>query len=557
MKKNVFLFMIICLAGSACARAVENIPNPPGKTAAKIIRVLQDFESGGSMRSNQPTAIKIEASDKTDMGKGCLHVTVPKGFDWKWKGWDGKQNATLENVQISSLSCPYLPPEADAIRLKVKIVSGRAIIAVGGPVSQIGNSDVFCDPKLIEPVNGDTWQTVEFSLNQPLVRNYRRANFTVELPVIYYTRWVQEPIYLYIFTLPEKLHPETETELFIDQVELVAKGEGRDFPKFAAKDVKDISTIASFKTEKDVENVLSVAHGYSITKPFEFGYRRKADPNARPMADYIKKSSPFIQQEDTHYPAPRYSLVAGMDGRKALQAECMWAEEGQIVTVKTQGDVKANAFKFTLKPDYPAVSKGTIYSFESEGKKAHAVDFIVFVSPKGTDFPWHDIEATDELKQAFKESGYKGPGAKYDYLLTTDKVKCINVPDIRQAGSFGFYFARRHMAAGDWSTAIVPFADFVCVYGQGACKEMQLKQFPLSPENISAIGILAPYGTGHGMIVIDDISYVSVPGTPEELRSYWQVPDPAKVKMIKLPRFNRYGVSTMMTLGEDTPDYLK
>ncbi|HCE45274.1 MAG TPA: hypothetical protein DET40_17175 [Lentisphaeria bacterium] len=523
----------------------------------KVIKVLQDFESPGGARSNQPTAIKVEASDKTDIGKGCLHVTVPKGFDWKWKGWDGKQNATLENAQVSILSGPYLPPEADAIRMKVKILSGRAILAPGGPVSQIGNSDVFCDPKLVEPVKGDAWQTVEFSLNQPLMRNFRRANFTTGLPVVYYTRWVQEPVYLYIFALPEKLHTETETELFIDQVELVAKGEGRAFPKFAANDVKEISTIASFKTEKDLGNVLSVAHGYSISKPFEFGYRRKADPEARALPDYMKKSSPFVQQEGTLYPAPRYSLVAGVDGRKALQAECTWAEEGQIVTIRTQADAKANAFKFTLKPDYSSISKGNTYVIESGGKKAHAVDFIIFVSPKGGDFPWHDIEATDELKQAFKDSGYTGPGAKHDFLLTTERSKSINVPDIRQAGSFGFYFARRHMPAGEWTSSIVPFADFICVYGQGDCKDMQLKQLPLAAENISAIGVLAPFGTGHGTIAIDDISYVSVPGTPAELRSFWQVPDVSKVKLIKIPEYKRYGVSVLMTLGEDAPDYLQ
>jgi hypothetical protein len=526
-------------------------------TDGKVIKVLQDFESAGNMKSNQPTAIKVEKFSKTDSGSSCLHVSIPEAFDWKWKGWDGKQDMPLENVSLSTLCGPYLPPEADAIRMNVKITSGRAIISVGGPVSQIGNSDVLCDPKLVEPGKYDAWQTVEFSLNQPLVRNFRRPNFTSDIPVVYYTRWIQEPVYLYLIALPEKLRPAEETDLYIDQIELISKGEGKPFPKFESSQVKEIAVIADFEAEEDIKNVFSVGHGYSIIKPFEFGYLRKKDPSARQIPDYIRISSPFIQQEDTHYPAPRYSISEGMNGKKALHAECMWAEEGQIITVKTNGDVRANAFKFTIKPDYPAMQQSSINNFEFEGKKAHTVDFIVFVSPKGTDFPWHDIEATDALKQAFNESGYKGPGAKYDYLLTTDRNTCVNMPDIRQAGSFGFYSARRYLPAGNWSSAIVPFADFVCVYGQGACKEMQTKQTMLSPENIAAVGILAPYGSGHGTIAIDDISYVSVPGTPDGLRSFWQVPALSKEKLIKLPRFQRYGVSVMMTSDEDTPDYLK
>jgi hypothetical protein len=344
--------------------------------------------------------------------------------------------------------------------------------------------------------------------------------------------------------------------LYLDQIELIARGEGKPFPQFDSTDVKDIAVIADFESEKDMARMCSVGHGYSIAKPFEFGYRRNPDPNAPPIADYIKRSSPFVAEEGTHYPAPRYSLVPGMNAGKALQAECSWAEEGQIITVKTQADARANALRCTVKPDYPATAR-TIYRCEVAGKAAHAVDFIVFVSPKGTDFPWQDIEATDELKQAFKDSGYAGPGAKFDYLLTLQRNTCVKAQDIRQAGSFGFYFARRLMTAGEWSSTTIPFADFVCVYGQGACRDLQLQQVMLNPENIAAVGLLAPYGTAHGTIAIDDLTFVAVPGKPEDLRSYWQVPDVSQARLIKLPGLDAYGGSTLMTLGKDAPPYLK
>jgi len=560
IKQTICLASIISLslsAGVFNSGAADEAGAASEKQAGggKVIRLLQDFETGSSIRNPAGIPVRAEISDKTGMGKSCLRISVPAGFDWTMKGRDGK-DAPLENVCLYTLSCPYLPPEADAIRMKVKVVSGRTIIAPGCPVSQMGNSDVLCDPQLVE-ARGDAWQTVEFSLNNNLVRNFRRANFTKDLPVVYFTRWAQEPIYLYLVALPEKLRPAEDTEIYIDQVELISKGEGRPFPKIEGSKIKEVSSIADFTNGQGMENVFSVAHGYSISKAFEAGYRRNIPPGASSFPEYMRKTCPFMNEEGFLYTAPRYSFADGPEGRKFLQAECEWAEEGQIITFKTQGDVNANAFKFTLKADYPALSKPSIYSFDVDGKKTLAVDIIVFVSPKGADFPWNDIGATDELKQSYKDSGYKGPGSKYDYLLTTDRSKCIKVGEIGQAGAFGFYSTRRHVPAGEWSDIVVPFADFICVYGQGSCKDMQAKQLPLSPGNISAIGVLAPYGTGHGAISFQKASYVSVPGNPAELRSYWQVPDPAKIKMIKLPRFNRYGTSTMMTAGEDAPDYMK
>jgi hypothetical protein len=550
MRKSALMHLALLLPGFLMLAPLSGLG-----AEGTVIKVLQDFEAKDSARSTPGSAIKVEISKQTDFGKSCLQVTIPKGFNWRWKGWNGTQDMPLNNAFLATLSGPYLPPETDAVRMKVKVASGRAIIAVGGPVNQIGNSDVYCDPQLIEAGKDKGWQTIEISLNQRLMRNYRRPNFTVDLPVVYYTRWAQEPFYLYLLALPEKLRPTEETVVYIDQVELIARGEGKPFPKLDGSIGKDVAMIADFDSEKDLAQVSSVGHGYSIIKPFEFGYRRQADPNARPLPDHIKKSSPFIQEEGTHYPAPRFSLIKGKSGGKALQAECLWAEEGQITTVKTLGDAKANAFRLTLKPDYRLMQP--IYNFKVNGKAANVVDFIVFVSPKGSDFPWGDIEATDELKKAFKDSGYRGPGAKYDYLLTMDRNPCVKAGDIRKAGSFGFYFARRYVAAGEWSTVTIPFADFVCVYGQGACKDMQSRQQMLSPKNIAAIGVLAPYGSGHGTIGIDNIGYVAVPGTPAELRSFWQVPEVDKVKLVKLPNFSQYGVPVLMTLGEDAPQYLK
>jgi hypothetical protein len=513
---------------------------------AGAIKVLQDFETGTGLMASRQAGIAAEISPDTTFGQSCLKVAVAKDFTWRWKGWDGRQDAPLDTVRLATLSGPYLPPEADAIRMKIRMASGRAIVTVGGPVSQVGNSDVFCDPQLVDAKDGDGWRTVEFSLNQRLARNFRRPNFSGDLPVVYYTRWAQEPVYLCVAALPDALRPATDTVFFVDQVELISRGEGRPFPAFDAAEVKVVGTIADFESEQDLTNVFSVAHGSALAKSFEAGYRRNAGSTTNALPEHIRKSSPFIQQEGIPYPAPRYTRVEGRGGSVALQAECAWAEEGQIVTIKARANADANAIALAIKPVFPAASSGT-FAFEYGGRRAHAVDFIVFVAPAGAEFPWRAFGPSEDLQKLLREGGYHGPGKTFDYLLTMD----------RRAGDFGFYTARRYVPAGAWSTAVIPFADFVCVYGHGACRNMQLGQQLLQPENIAAVGFLAPFGSGHGTIAVDDVACVHVPGSTQDLRSFWQVPDIARARLIRLPRYAQYGAWALMTLGEDAPAFLK
>ncbi len=528
-----------------------------GIARAGVLQVLEDFETAGNLPSTGVTGLVTEVSGETESGRGCLKVTVAKAFNWRWRGWNGQQDGPLDAIRLAVLSTPYLPPEADAVRMRVRIGSGRAILAVGGPVSQLGNSDVFCDPQLLDLKDGSAWRTVEFSLNQRVARNFRRPNFSADLPVVYYTRWAQEPLYLCLVALPEPLRAEEDTVLWVDQVELVARGEGKPFPSFDESSVTKVASIADFDTYPQEPRVYSVGHGYSIAPSFEAGYRRATTNAAEKIPGFIRASSPFIREEGLAYPAPRYTRVEGANGTGALQAEGVWAEEGQIVTLKTRGHEQANALALTLKADFPAPLTPR-YSFVHAGQPAHVVDFVVFVAPPGEEFPWRDLEASDELQQALQESGYQGPGARYDYLLAAGRAAAgVRVPDIRKAGAFGFYTARRYVPAGAWSKVLVPFDDFICVYGQGACQDLQRRQAPLRPEWIAAIGWLAPYGARHGTIAVDEVAYARVPGAAADLRSFWQAPEPASVRMIPLTFYQQYRTWTMMTLGEDAPAFLQ
>jgi hypothetical protein len=416
----------------------------------------------------------------------------------------------------------------------------------------MGCSDVFCDPQLLETSEG--WQTVEFSLNHPILRNFRRANFTKDLPVVAYTRWAQEPLQLYVLALPEKLRPAGETTVLFDQFELVARNEGKPFPDFANAAVNRSPIVDFNSSTAALKNVCTVAHGYSTLDSFEQGYRRRPHSELRPVPEQFQKTSSFIRQEGIAYPAPRISLVDIAQNTRALRAECVWMEEGQIVSFKTKAPAEANALSWTLQTNLPNLPRN--YRFKINGTDARAVDFVVFVSPHGdADFPWEAMAPKPELQEAFARSNYAGPGAKFDYLLVSQKNVLAATADIASAPSFGFYTTRRLLPAETWSELVVPFSDFMCVYAQGSCTEMQRSQQALFPETIAAVGIVLPFATGHGSILVKSASFGTLPAAeqpPHSLRSYWQPPvTPPPV----LHRLHDFG-GLWMSLDHQKPDFL-
>ncbi|MEZ5434327.1 MAG: hypothetical protein R3F31_24830 [Verrucomicrobiales bacterium] len=85
---------------------------------------------------------------------------------------------------------------------------------------------------------------MEFSLNHPLWRNFRRAGFSTEAPRNYYTRWSQEPTALYVAG-------GSSGECLLDQAELIAHGEGRAFPHFEPDQVKRRASSRTSRTDTD------------------------------------------------------------------------------------------------------------------------------------------------------------------------------------------------------------------------------------------------------------------------------------------------------------------
>jgi hypothetical protein len=524
---------------------------------AKVLRVLEDFETqhhySPKIEPQDPKSpIQVEYARETPFGRRCLRVAVSPDWDWKWKGWDGNGPArVVPSTGVCVLSGPFLPPEADAVRMKVKVLSGRFIFLVGGATTHQGNSDAFSVTPVEAAPGAPEWRTVELSLNHGLVQNCRRPEFGKDAPMIYLTRWPHELIGLSLG------HP-SHGEALLDDIELVSRGEGRPFPAFDERQVETIRPIADFERDPAAGDAYRVCYGILPSLSFWQSYARDdraLDPNIpRP---YEKALSSMVREEGIRHPAPRLGRVEGArPGRKALSAECYWMEECQMVAVKTEGEPRANALRFVLKAQYPVQLFKDRCEFEYDGKSSVCVDFVVFVGPAGEPFPWDQVEASEELKKAFAERNYAGPGSRYDYFFHPAPTPLTRGKDLKRAGSIGWYQARRFIPRNAWATTVVPFADFVCVYGQGSLEERWMKQAPLDGAQVKAVAFLAPYSSNQGTIAVDEIAYVKVPGKPEELRSFWQHPDMSRVKLFNT-RWHFHDTWKYQSEGEPLPEYLK
>ncbi len=89
------------------------------------------------------------------------------------------------------------------------------------------------------------------------------------------------------------------------------------------------------------------------------------------------------------------------------------------------------------------------------------------------------------------DTPYTGGGERYDYFFHPKPTHLTQGRDVRKAGSVGWYHARRYVPHGEWASPVLPFADFVCVYGAGRCAEMFRRQLPLEGRHVRAVAFFA------------------------------------------------------------------
>ena len=412
-------------------------------------------------------------------------------------------------LETLDLGIKFFPPEADAIRMRVKAVTGKVIIGPGGPTAYFGNSDVFLRPVLVDAAkDGAGWRTVEFSLHEGLGRNFRRAGFSANAPWIYYARWAQEPTRFYVFK-------GSGGEIQIKDIEIVAKGIAKPFPVFAEADVIPVATLADFHQENAGADKAFTALVGGSAKEFEASWN---------PAEKI-----------THPPA-EIQIADDPEAGKVLHARGLFLEEMSAVGITLSNSQDGDGLRFRIKADTEAAN------MMIPAVPGQPLDFLLYVSANSSTFDWKPFSPSSELLNGSRKG--------YDRNLTYEKLKGM------EGLSLAIYHARRFVPKGRWSDVTIPFADFLCIYGRGDLSTSFQKQLALDPRKLVAAAVLAPWprkGRFETSIDIRDISLVKIRG--ETLKSYFQFPDPAALRSVKS---GKGGLSFLLAPGEtDLPVDLK
>jgi hypothetical protein len=438
------------LAASACA-----VPSR-AEPAAGLLRDFsalpadhaRSFERWNWTPEQKAAAARFSREDAVRdpaMGDTVLRLSVAEDFPWR----DAAE-------RLVSLGATHLPPVADAIRLTVRTVSGRFTISVGGPTVYFGHSDVHAEPVTLSADDGDGWRTVEFDLNRGLRRNFRRAEWAAESPVITYSRWVQEPIQILV-------EPGSTGELRIARAEWVARGEGRPFPSPAAPGIEPVGRPVGFGASADRARAFTL-----FTSA-----RERVDLAGPPRA--VRPA----------WIPPRLAFAADEDRTPVLRSAHRGVEEACWTAVRLDGVEGADALRLELRAENPAV------------REALVLDFMLVTTAADTPFPWDAVAPP---------AAWRGHAEAFDAYLHPGH------PALAQVG-FALFHARRVITPGEWTEVLLPMADFLCYYGQGSMAAAFRDQQAPEAARVRALAFLSPYGQRAAETTVDlrEIHFVRAP----------------------------------------------
>jgi hypothetical protein len=465
---------------------------PSVVAVAQLVAVIQSYESGGLPNPGYQSPVALSFSSDTPYGARCLHVAITN-TTWAKEYYD-----------VHILTSAYFPPEADSVRLRVKVLNGRLVLTVGTATIYCGNSDTYADYVSLSTSAVPQWVTVELPLAVPLIRNHRRASYSKTSPQIAFTRWVQEALRLTMFK-------GSSGAFLVDQVELIASGLSRPFAQFSTQDVVSVMPVADF--EQDISNAFTLYMSENQTNDFALSWL----------------STTPVPRE----PAVLTHVNEGVVGSHALSARAVFKEEMSWAGIKTCGTSGANALSLTLKVQ--GGQDASVYN-SSEG---YPLDFFIMTAPTNAPFDWERFGPTPAM--------LAGPDIGYSYNLSYYTIRYLT--DL----SFAHYHARRYVAKDAWRTLVIPFADFQCAYGMGSYTNRFAHNMPLTGNDLIAVAFLSPYQRKSPVectIIVDHVELVHVPGTAEEHRSFWQPPTVASVRLAADPTYVSYGGFTHMRAND-------
>lgn len=385
-------------------------------------------------------------------------------------------------LELISLGTNYLPPDADAIRLKVRAISGNISLTFGGPTAYFGNSDVFLRPIQIKASEKPSdWFTAEFSLHHGLIRNFRRSSFSRESPTIHYARWTQEPTYAYLLR-------GSAGEAHFKDIEIIAQGQSQPFP----------ATIID--ASKPPHAIVNVSSPQSSSRPF--------------TALVGDTESEFVSTPSQHLPATMSSETDSAEGA-VLKIRGRFSEEVSAVGFDIKPPASGDTFALRIKLD------SSIPAHIAPDTPANPLDILIYESSESSRFEWKPFIRSDDTAHA-------GP-ARFDRNLT--HANFLRNSD----ASVAIYHARRFLPQQTWTDLTIPLEDFVCIYAQGhLIAQFQNQQSPRS-ESLAAIALLPPWprkGRPESTLNVQTIQLVTRLHPPLQ-RSYYQPPVRPFIKSAK------------------------
>lgn len=476
MKHRPFVFLCACLAlGMSWLHASEAAP----------LGMVENFDSA-AIGPFQKGFIDIHrwSEDFRQRARAWSSVeVVPEGGGKALRVKVSDSQAFTSGAGSILRLAPYFPPEADALRLRLKVISGTISIYCGGPTAYYGNSDVFTEPQTVRAMTKPEWVEVTLHFNHPTWRNFRRSGFSTDAPRNYYNRWAQEHVGVF-------LAPDSLGECLIDDIEVVSLGEGKPFPTFAPGQVEFVKSIADFEDGK-IDRAFTLYMAAAESEWFEESWIRSKPLRFEPMQ---------LSASGT-----------GLGGKKVLLSQGRTAEEVHCAGVHTSGAAGANAFSLNIRVEAPEQRNTLVGAGEIV-----PLDFLVFVAPAGKTFDWKSVGPSEALRA-------RG-GRGFDFNLTHRSIATRTDLD------FAIYQTRRYLKPGRWSQQVLPMADFTCIYGQGSMRDRFMRHEPLHSHEVIAIAWLNPWcrnGRRDATVTtsIDELSFVKVPGSASDHRSFWQVPD--------------------------------
>ena len=560
------MLMLVCFACVATSTVTALAADPP----VTVLSVLRDFSkqtpsdpAPAIVKWDWPEDVKKQASTFSQSqiidheGRRALSLTVTDQMHW----------GTSESLRAMPVGPDLLPPTADAVVIRYRALEGKVTLSLGGPTIYFGHSDVLTRAFVLNAEQGTGWREITVSLHDGLIRNFRRAGFGRASPVIYYTRWIQEPMGLYV-------HRGSVGKVLIESITLISHGRGK-----AADNLGSWGGESTRNSSLEDSKIQSINWITGFAEPASLQQVFTATHESADFQGPAKLSRP-------NWTPPKISLIANPsenDGRLGvLRIEHRAAEEVTFTGIKLSTGVRKEKkierplrersatglrevapelrdMYESMLEDNEAIERKLdrepSREFELPANNAIALDLRV-TSPlpiEQVSIDWllyeSPVDAPLDFERCRPPAEWRDkPDRAFDFYLTEKLLK---------GESYAMHHTRRALPNGQWTRVILPLSDFVCVFGSGTMADKHAKQQHPQRDTATALLFTPSFRQNRQptTIEIDRIQWVGrdpiEPGRGRlnsvvSVRTFPHV-DPAKVRLVP---FGSDGVLRQMLPAE-------